>query len=138
MINTVRTVTYFFCLGRPLFLFGGLALHGLGALAAVWAGATLNVPLLILGQVAVTSIQLMTHYSNDYYDLQADKANLTPTSWSGGSRILPNNLIDPQLALRMAVACGAIALATSRASPSRNVVSNIVSKPIACALLAAA
>ena len=113
MINTIRTLTYLFRLGRPLFLFGGFALHGLGALAAVWAGATFNMQVFGLGQVAITSIQLMTHYSNDYFDLPADKANQTPTAWSGGSRILPDNLIDPQLALRMAVASGALAVASS-------------------------
>ena len=113
MIDAVRSVGYFIRLGRPLFLFGGLALHGLGVLAAVWSGASLNLYLLIIGQAAITSIQLMTHYSNDYFDLPADKANLTPTNWSGGSRILADNLIEPQLALRMAVACGALALACS-------------------------
>lgn len=113
MINTVRSAVYFVRLGRPLFLFGGFGLYGLGVLAAVWAGAALDVRVLILGQVAVTSIQLMTHYSNDYFDSPADKANQTPTAWSGGSRILPENLIDPQLALRMAVASGALALASS-------------------------
>ncbi len=112
-MSTVRSAIYFVRLGRPLFLFGGFGLYGLGVLAAVWAGATLDVGVLILGQVAVTSIQLMTHYSNDYFDLQADKANQTPTAWSGGSRILVDNLIDNQLALRMAVASGALAMASA-------------------------
>jgi 1,4-dihydroxy-2-naphthoate octaprenyltransferase len=52
----------------------------------------------------------MTHYSNDYFDLAADEANQTPTRWSGGSRILPDNRIDPKMALRMAIASGVVAL----------------------------
>jgi 1,4-dihydroxy-2-naphthoate polyprenyltransferase len=77
-------------LGRPLFLGGGFLLYGLGA-----AIAALNSPdgvidgrLYLLGQAAVTAFQLMTHYANDYFDFEADKANLTPTRWSGGSRVL--------------------------------------------------
>ena len=77
-------------MGRPLFLGGGFLLYGLGA-----AIAALNSPdgvidgrLYLLGQAAVTAFQLMTHYANDYFDFEADKANLTPTPWSGGSRVL--------------------------------------------------
>ena len=36
----------------------------------------------------VTAFQLMTHYANDYFDYDADRANQTPTRWSGGSRVL--------------------------------------------------
>jgi 1,4-dihydroxy-2-naphthoate octaprenyltransferase len=52
----------------------------------------------------------MTHYSNDYFDLTADKANKTPTQWSGGSRILAKDLIAPRTALITAVLSGAVAL----------------------------
>jgi len=55
----------------------------------------------------------MTHYSNDYFDLEADRANPTPTNWSGGSRILPNGLISPHSALRTAQILGLIAICTA-------------------------
>src|SRR5688572_17017246 len=71
-------------LGRPIFLGGGLVMHALGVAAALSTGARLDLGRLILGQVAITATQLMTHYANDYYDVEADRANLTPTNWSGG------------------------------------------------------
>src|SRR5688500_13005438 len=50
-------------MGRPKFLVGGLLLHWLGVAMALANGATLKVPALLWGQAAVTTIQLMTHYS---------------------------------------------------------------------------
>ena len=79
-------------------------------LAALSIGESLNIAALILGQIAITSFQIMTHYSNDYFDLAADAANTSPTRWSGGSRILPDGLINPQIALVTAVASGVVGL----------------------------
>jgi 1,4-dihydroxy-2-naphthoate octaprenyltransferase len=75
-------------LGRPQFLVGGFLLYGLGAAVAVLGGARCSPGVYALGQAAVTAIQLMTHYANDFFDAAADRANLTPTRWSGGSRVL--------------------------------------------------
>jgi 1,4-dihydroxy-2-naphthoate polyprenyltransferase len=97
-------------MGRPHFLIGGLLLHWLGVAMAQSTGAPLNLPALLGGQVAITSIQLMTHYSNDYFDLPADLANPTPTHWSGGSRVLPRGLLQPRVALRIAITLAAFAL----------------------------
>jgi 1,4-dihydroxy-2-naphthoate octaprenyltransferase len=55
----------------------------------------------------------MTHYSNDYFDLEADKANPTPTRWSGGSRVLPDGFVDPRIALATALIFGLVALIAS-------------------------
>jgi 1,4-dihydroxy-2-naphthoate polyprenyltransferase len=64
--------------------------------------------------VVVTLTQLMTHYANDYFDLDADRANLTPTRWSGGSRVLPGGVLAPVVALRAAVTLlGAAAVAAA-------------------------
>jgi 1,4-dihydroxy-2-naphthoate polyprenyltransferase len=100
-------------MGRPHFMIGGLLLHWLGVAMAQSSGAPLNVPALLWGQVAITSIQLMTHYCNDYFDLPADQANPTPTRWSGGSRVLPNGLLQPRVALRIAIALAACGLAAA-------------------------
>ena len=75
-------------LGRPLFLAGGFVMHGLGVTMALAAGAAFDLRTLVLGQIAITSTQLMTHYANDAFDIEADRANQTPTRWSGGSRVL--------------------------------------------------
>jgi 1,4-dihydroxy-2-naphthoate polyprenyltransferase len=105
----IRAV-HFLRLGRPLFLAGGVTLYLLGVAMALYQGAALDVGVLVLGQIAVTAIQVMTHYSNDYFDLAADRANLTPTRWSGGSGILPAGLIAPRTALLTALGAGLLAL----------------------------
>jgi 1,4-dihydroxy-2-naphthoate octaprenyltransferase len=96
-------------LGRPVFLLGGLALYGLGTLAAFRRGHGFDLGTYALGQLAVSSIQLMTHYANDYFDYEADRANGTPTRWSGGSRVLVNGELPRSTALRAALLVGAIA-----------------------------
>lgn len=75
-------------LGRPKFLLGGFALYGLGVLCSLAVGEPFSLGVFLWGQLAVTAIQLTTHYSNDYFDYHADIANRTPTRWSGGSRVL--------------------------------------------------
>jgi 1,4-dihydroxy-2-naphthoate polyprenyltransferase len=86
-------------LGRPHFLIGGFLLYGLGALVAVRQGARFRSSHYWLGQMVITAFQLMTHYANDYFDLEADLANLTPTMFSGGSRVLPDGQLPPLAAL---------------------------------------
>jgi 1,4-dihydroxy-2-naphthoate octaprenyltransferase len=97
-------------LGRPLFLVGGFLLHGLGVAMGVYGGARLNMAALAWGQLVITAIQLMTHYSNDYFDIAADKANQTPTRWSGGSRVLAEERLAPTVALAAALCLTAVAL----------------------------
>lgn len=113
MSQVLRSTYYFLRLGRPLFLFGGFILHGLGVVMALYSEASLDVAVLIWGQIAITSIQLMTHYSNDYFDLPADRANTTPTRWSGGSRILAEGFLNPRVGLGTAILAGIIALGAS-------------------------
>jgi 1,4-dihydroxy-2-naphthoate polyprenyltransferase len=98
----------FIRLGRPQFLGGGFLLYGLGASVAVAQGAPFRGAGYLLGQAAITCIQLMTHYANDYFDLAADRANTTPTRWSGGSRVLPDGGLPPGVAL---VAASLLAIA---------------------------
>jgi 1,4-dihydroxy-2-naphthoate octaprenyltransferase len=97
-------------LGRPLFLGGGFVMYALGAALAAYAGAALDWRRYAWGQLAVTAIQLATHYSNDYFDVAADRANSTPTRWSGGSRVLVDGGLPPWVALATALALTAVAL----------------------------
>lgn len=99
-------------LGRPLFLTGGLIFNSLGVAIALYQGANFNLTTFIWGQIAITSIQLMTHYSNDYFDCAADRANLTPTQWSGGSRVLADGWLPARVALVTAVTLAFVALIT--------------------------
>jgi 1,4-dihydroxy-2-naphthoate octaprenyltransferase len=100
----------FIRLGRFHFLAGGFVLHGLGVSAALYHGAALDIPALLWGQIAITATQLMTHYANDYFDLEADRANPTPTRWSGGSRVLPERDLPPCVALMTALALALVVL----------------------------
>jgi 1,4-dihydroxy-2-naphthoate polyprenyltransferase len=105
----------FIKLGRPLFLGGGFILYALGAAIAVASGHAIDVPRYVLGQAAVTALQLMTHYANDYFDYDADVANLTPTRWSGGSRVLPAGELPRRVALVAALVFAAIGIAMAMA-----------------------
>jgi 1,4-dihydroxy-2-naphthoate polyprenyltransferase len=97
-------------LGRPHFLVGGVALHSLGIALANANGSFDSMAVAVWGQLAVSSIQLMTHYSNDYFDVGTDLANATPTRWSGGSRVLPSGVLPPVAALIAALVAAAFAV----------------------------
>lgn len=109
----LRTAVALVKLGRFHFLVGGVVLHLLGVAMALYAGATLNLAALLWGQLTITAIQLMTHYANDYFDLEADRANLTPTHWSGGSRVLVEGKLPALAARNAALLLAGIALAAN-------------------------
>ena len=102
-------------LGRPLFLGGGFILYALGAAIAAATGHPISPVRYALGQGAVTAFQLMTHYANDYFDYEADRANLTPTKWSGGSRVLSEGELPRHVALVAAVVLAVIGFACATA-----------------------
>jgi 1,4-dihydroxy-2-naphthoate octaprenyltransferase len=99
----VKALVAFIKLGRPLFLGGGFILFALGAAIASAAGHPIDGLRYAFGQAAVTAFQLMTHYANDYFDYDADIANVTPTKWSGGSRVLPDGELPRYVALIAAI-----------------------------------
>jgi len=128
-------VIAFIKLGRPLFLIGGFVLYGLGAALAAVGGAPIDRSLYAWGQLVITAAQLMTHYSNDYFDLQVDIANATPTRWSGGSRVLPGGALRPGVALGAALVLGAASLAAALNVAAR-VPSARLALPLALIILA--
>jgi 1,4-dihydroxy-2-naphthoate octaprenyltransferase len=100
-------------LGRYPFLVGGFIMYGLGVAIAYYEGSKIDWSVVLWGQIVVSATQLMVHYGNDYFDLEADKANLTPTAWSGGSRILAGGAVPPWIALASSVAFGVFAIAAA-------------------------
>jgi 1,4-dihydroxy-2-naphthoate octaprenyltransferase len=106
-------VIAFIRLGRPVFLGGGFVMFALGAAIAAWHGHALDVRRYVLGQLVVTAFQLMTHYANDYFDLEADRANATPTRWSGGSRVLADGELPRHVALAAAIVLAGLGAAMS-------------------------
>jgi 1,4-dihydroxy-2-naphthoate octaprenyltransferase len=134
---SLAVVRAFVRLGRPKFLLGGFALYGLGAALAAAAGVDFDGRRFVIGQLCVTAAQLGTHYANDYFDLAADRANRTPTSWSGGSRILAEGILPAGVALRAAVvlfgAAVGFAFALAASIPSAG-----LTLPIAATMIALA
>lgn len=109
----LAAVVAFVRLGRPVFLGGGFVLYALGAAVAAAHGHVIDWHRYALGQGVVTAFQLMTHYANDYFDYEADRANATPTRWSGGSRVLPAGELPRHVALVAALVLAAAGGATS-------------------------
>jgi len=104
-----RTFAALWRLGRYRFLGGGFVLYALGAALARMKGP-IDVGAYGLGQAFITATQLMTHYGNDYFDRDSDKANATRTTWSGGSGVLPEGILPPKLARDVAIGFGALAV----------------------------
>ena len=102
-------VLLFLQLSRPFFLLGGILLYGLGAAIAAYLGERIDVGLYLLGQGLITSIQLMTHYLNEYYDVGADRSNPERTFFTGGSGALGEGALPRRVALYGAVGCLVIA-----------------------------
>jgi 1,4-dihydroxy-2-naphthoate octaprenyltransferase len=109
-VRARQSILAFIRLGRPLFLGGGFLLFALGTACAALAGHPIDGRRYALGQAAVTAFQLMTHYANDYFDYDADRANTTPTTWSGGSRVLANAELPRHVALVAALVLAALGL----------------------------
>ncbi len=108
-----RKVWAFIQLTRPLFLGGGVVLYLVGATLAVQQGHPVDWLRLVLGQLLVTSIQLMTHYANEYYDYEVDRLIADRrTPFSGGSGVLVSGQLDRAVALRAMKVCLALAAIT--------------------------
>ena len=90
-------------LSRPLFLAGGAVGVGLGtAVAAYVAKGPIDWRAWLTAQFTVSTLQLMTHYSNDYFDRFVD-ALAVRTDFSGGSGVLVEGTLAPRVALVAAV-----------------------------------
>ena len=99
-------------LTRPFFLGGGVLLYALGVAIAHYQGNRIWLGRYLLGQALVTSIQLMTQYANEYYDLETDRAEGSDRTWfSGGSGVLATGRLEPSVALFATRVCGYLAVA---------------------------
>jgi 1,4-dihydroxy-2-naphthoate octaprenyltransferase len=109
-ISFPQKLKAFLFMARPFFLLEGVSLYLLGAGIAYTAGAPINLRNLILGQLLVTSTQLMTHFCNEYFDREVDSASPQTRTWfSGGSGVLPMGVLSPQVALWSAIGCAGVA-----------------------------
>ena len=70
-------------------------------------------PELLLVLIGVGSLHLAANLINDYFDAQgSDRINLHPTPFSGGSRVIQENLLNVRRILMMALFFFALALLT--------------------------
>jgi 1,4-dihydroxy-2-naphthoate octaprenyltransferase len=95
----------------PPFYLVGVLPFGLGTLLAVASGRPLLWGVWALGSVAVALIMAMTFLVNEYFDFDTDAANVGYNKFSGGSRSLPNGLVNRRHVLVAAGVCTALALA---------------------------
>lgn len=77
-------------LGRPHVLAGNFLLFTMGSLFAVLLNAQFNLNEFILGYSILLTAHLSAHYSNDYFDFEADHYNI-PNAISNGRGILVEN-----------------------------------------------
>ena len=112
---SVREVKAFIRLTRPFFLLGGVLLYLLGVVSALHEGVQFNLGHFLVGQALVTSIQLMVHYANEYYDRDVDAAGENNRTWfSGGSGVLAGRTLGPGVALAGRTLGPGVALAAGR------------------------
>ena len=109
-VTILQKMIYLVRLGRPFRLLGGIVFNALGIAVAIFLDINVDWRMALWCQLAITASQFMTHYSNEYFDLDADAANLTPTFWAGGSQILPAGLLPARAALTAALVWGFVAL----------------------------
>ncbi|HEY5578587.1 MAG TPA: prenyltransferase [Acidimicrobiia bacterium] len=102
----------FLLLSRPHFLAGAALLYGVGAASTVGSTDVISWDRYLIGQAMVTLIQLLTHYSNEFFDVASDAGSTRRTWLSGGSGVLVGGALAPVVALRAALvaAVGAGAL----------------------------
>jgi 1,4-dihydroxy-2-naphthoate octaprenyltransferase len=105
-------------LGRIKFLSYSPILYGIGATIATFQGEKFNLSYFLLGQITVWITHMMTHFYNEYYDLDTDKINEHPSPWTGGSRILPKGILSPQTSMRLAVFTTIVSFGLSLLMPS--------------------
>jgi 1,4-dihydroxy-2-naphthoate octaprenyltransferase len=100
----LRAIRLFIRLSRPFFLLGAALVYALGVGIARYLGGTIDWGAYFLGQAWVTTLQLATHYFNEYFDSPADAANANRTLFSGGSGSLGEDGLPREVALWAGIA----------------------------------
>ncbi len=95
----------FIRLSRLYFLAGGIIQYLLGLGIVRYLGFNLDWRVAALGQACVTTLQLGTHYFNEYVDAPADAENPLRTPFSGGSGMLAEGKLDRRVALTAGKVC---------------------------------
>ncbi|MQA25290.1 MAG: prenyltransferase [Micromonosporaceae bacterium] len=105
-------------LARLRFLLYNVLPVGLGVAVAVHSGYAVSIIWYVVAQLFAWVVHVMTHYCNEYFDLDADRANVYFTPWTGGSRALVDGLVSPSVALGTAFVLWTAATALVAAMPT--------------------
>ncbi|BBL66939.1 prenyltransferase [Methanoculleus chikugoensis] len=105
----IRAFRDFIRLGRFPLLLSGFVPFAAGALLASLLGARFTPAQFLVGYAAMAAAHLSVHYSNDYFDADADRFVET-TPISGGSGVLAANPGLKPAAFRAAVALMAVSI----------------------------
>jgi 1,4-dihydroxy-2-naphthoate octaprenyltransferase len=101
----MRSLVLFIRLSRPLFIIGTAFVYAFGVGIAHYLGLSVNWSVYLLGQFWVTTLQLSTHYLNEYYNAPADQNNPNRTLLTGGSGALGPGKLSRQVALTAGLTC---------------------------------
>ncbi|MDP9016933.1 MAG: prenyltransferase, partial [Candidatus Eremiobacteraeota bacterium] len=112
-------ISAFIKLSRLKFLTGGFLGVALGAIMAHRTTGAYLWPPIFAAQTVVTALQLMTHYSNDYFDQAADVLAIR-TPFSGGSGVFARKELAPAVGLLAAQSCLLIGLLVLSLFAARN------------------
>jgi len=85
--RTVERIGAILRLSRPKFLAGGVVANSFGATLAYYETGVFDLGLFIIGQLVVTSTNLMVQYQNEYWDIESDRLS-TQRIFSGGTGVL--------------------------------------------------
>ncbi len=72
------------------------------AVGAVSPGVVISWEAYWLGQAMVTAIQLVTHFSNEFFDFESDRVSEHRTWLTGGSGVLVEGRLEKEISLRAA------------------------------------
>ncbi len=89
-------------LARLKFLIYSALAYSLGTLACLKVNLSFHFNAYFFGLISIWLVHLMTHFFNEYYDLEADKANKSYTTSTGGSRVLVDGHLKPSYCLFLA------------------------------------
>jgi 1,4-dihydroxy-2-naphthoate polyprenyltransferase len=86
-------------LGRSKHLLKSALLYSMGPSLALQQGYALQWIPFLKGLLFTSALHLGTHYCNEYYDLETDRRNISPTAVTGGSRVLVDGELPPWVSM---------------------------------------
>ena len=101
---------YFLKLARLQFLLGSGIFYVIGVLMALHQTGLLDIMALLVGLATMWLLQLSTHFLNEYYDQVGDYSNRHRTFFSGGSGVLAEGRLAPQVARLAALVAFSLAV----------------------------